>query len=433
MKRPIISAFLQQSTPDRNRLKASAALSDAPVDRSFGNEGYAYLLAQEPKSAGVCTDILKSHVRQDRYYACAFQSHKETQVFNSAVWLLDGDGERDHSFTVDFGSLMEKDKTFIPYSLMEDRKGNLLCLGEVSKNPHRLWKFKNTGELDKSFASTGFIDSDRLTAERLNFRFAAALSDGYVIACHTPEFKTVLVALSPDGTLKPTFGNEGVLDLESQLPGYGAGITGLIATTHADGSNRVLLLSLRGVGDDLFSVLSAIDSKGRLDTSFGNNGHFKSENATFYRGLSCSSVSSLVTLCGGHMLADESMQPDIIRLTSNGAPDQDFNKGAPVRFDANAGMWHHMIEYEGRLVGVGSFYNHNRAVRYQADGTLDVTFVSPWGHGAFGAVPPNPGFYMDGNSSIAFVPASKRLLICGDVNVTAQNQVAAAVLALALG
>lgn len=430
MTQPTISSLLQQSTPERNSLKA---LSGAPVDQSFGKDGYAYLLEQETKSTGQCTDILKSRVRQYRYYACALQSHKETQVFSSAVWLLDGDGKRDHSFTVDFGSLMGEDKTFTPSSLMEDHEGNLLCLGGVSDAAERLWKFKNTGELDKTFASTGFVESDQLTAERLSFRFAAALSDGYVIACHTPEFKTVLVALSPDGALKPTFGDEGVLDLESQLPGYGAGITGLIATKHANESDRILLLSLRGEGDDLFSVLSAINSRGQLDTSFGEGGHFKSENATFYRGLSCSNVSSLVTLCGGHMLADESVQPEIIRLTSNGAPDQAFNKGTPVRFDANAGMWHHMIEHEGRLVGVGSFYNHNRAVRYQADGTLDTTFVSPWGHGSFGAIAPNPGFYMEGNSSIAFVPASKRLLVCGDVNVTAQNQVAAAVLALALG
>ena len=430
MTRPTISSLLQQSTPERNSLKA---LSGAPVDQSFGKDGYAYLLEQETKSTGVCTDILKSHVRQDRYYACALQSNKETQVFNSAVWLMDSDGKRDDSFTVDFGSLVDKDKSFTPYSLMEDHEGNLLCLGEVSDAAERLWKFKNTGELDKNFASTGFVDSDQLTTERLHFRFAATLSDGYVIACHTPEFKNVLVCLSADGALKPSFGNGGVLDLESQLPGYGAGIISLITTKHADGSDRILLLSLRGEGDDLFSVLSAIDSRGQLDTSFGEGGHFKSENATLYRGLSCSNVSSLVTLCGGHMLADESMQPEIIRLTSNGAPDQAFNKGAPVRFDANAGMWHHMIEHEGRLVGVGSFYNHNRAVRYQADGTLDTTFVSPWGHGSFGAIAPNPGFYMDGDSSIAFVPASKRLLVCGEVNITAQNQVAAAVLALALG
>ncbi|WP_256589622.1 delta-60 repeat domain-containing protein [Pseudomonas sp. LLC-1] len=429
MTRPTISSLLQQSTPERNSLKA---LSGAPIDQSFGKDGYAYLLEQETKSTGVCTDILKSHVRQDRYYACALQSHKETQVFNSAVWLLDGDGKRDHSFTVDFGSLMGEDKTFTPSSLMEDHEGNLLCLGGVSEAANRLWRFKNTGELDKGFASTGFVDSDQLTAERLTFLFAATLSDGYVIACHTPGFKAVLVALSADGALNPNFGNGGVLDLESHLPGYGAGITSLIATKHAE-SDRILLLSLRGEGADMFSVLSAINSRGQLDTSFGEGGHFKSENATFYRGLSCSNVSSLVTLCGGHMLADESVQPEIIRLTSNGAPDQVFNKGIPVRFDANAGMWHHMIEHEGRLVGVGSFYNHNRAVRYLADGTLDTTFVSPWGHGSFGATPPNPGFYMDGNSSIAFVPASKRLLVCGDVNVTAQNQVAAVVLALALG
>lgn len=430
MTPPTVSSLLQQSTPERNSLKA---LSDAPVDQSFGKDGYAYLLEQETNSTGVCTDILKSHVRQDRYYACAFQSNKETHVLNSAVCLMDSDGKRDDSFTVDFGSLVDKDKSFTPSSLMENHEGNLLCLGEVSDAAERLWKFKNTGELDKDFASTGFVDSDQLTTERLNFRFAATLSDGYVIACHTPEFKTVLVALSADGALKPSFGNGGVLDLESQLPGYGAGITSLIATKQADESDRILLLSLRGEGDDLFSVLSAIDSRGQLDTSFGEGGHFKSENATFYRGLSCSNVSSLVTLCGGHMLADESVQPEIIRLTSNGAPDQAFNKGTPVRFDANAGMWHHMIEHEGRLVGVGSFYNHNRAVRYQADGTLDTTFVSPWGHGSFGAIAPNPGFYMDGNSSIAFVPASKRLLVCGDVNVTALNQVTAAVLALALG
>lgn len=187
MTRPTISSLLQQSTPERNSLKA---LSGAPVDQSFGKDGYAYLLEQETKSTGVCTDILKSHVRQDRYYACALQSNKETQVFNSAVWLMDSDGKRDDSFTVDFGSLVDKDKSFTPYSLMEDHEGNLLCLGEVSDAAERLWKFKNTGELDKNFASTGFVDSDQLTTERLHFRFAATLSDATSLLATRPNSRT---------------------------------------------------------------------------------------------------------------------------------------------------------------------------------------------------------------------------------------------------
>jgi len=430
MKRSMSAALLQHSTPKRSPLSASSTLADAPVDVDFGEQGYARLLKQEARSIGVCTDVLKSRTRPDRYYACAFQANRDTLAFNSGIWLLDGNGQRDETFTVDFSTEGENGK-FEPHSLMEDANGNLLCLGSNSDGPNRLWRFNKAGKPDPNFAGSGFVDSDQLLAERLHFRFAATMTDGYVIACHTPEFNTVLVALSHDGKLNQRFGEAGVLHLEPQLPGYGAGINSLVVATHLK-RESILLLSMRGEGDAIFSLLSSINNKGVVDTSFGEQGHVRSENATLYRGVSIGEASSLITLCGGHMFEDGSMQPQMTRLTATGRPDEAFNAGIPVRFDAAGGMWHHIHEVEDSLMGVGSFFTHNRAVRYLTNGKLDTTFVPPLGYGSFGALAPNPGFYMDGNSSIAFVSTAKRMLVCGEVNAMGPDRVDAVVLALAV-
>lgn len=406
--------------------------SEAPVDLSYAEQGYAYLLEQKPGLLGECTYILKSEASADRYYACAYQERRAPSVFASGVWALNGDGMRDNAFTVDFSSYMDPATHFIPRSLIEDTAGKLLCLGSVPGQSW-LWRFNDNGSPDITFGNEGHISSDKLLPEPVAFRYVAPLADGYVLACEGPERRTRLVALAKDGTLDTNFGKDGVLELDQELGGDGSGIASLVVTLHTDGSERVLLLTWRNKNANEYSVLSCITSTGVVDSAFADQGHFRSEVGTYYVGTSVSEqTESLITLCGGHLFEDGSIQPEISRLTLCGDPDNAFNGGKPVRFDVGGGMWHHIIEVGDRLVGIGSFYTHNKAVRYHQDGTLDTSFVPPLGYGQFGAKVPNPGFYLSSSSSIAFVNASARMLVCGSMNDAELTQTIPVVHAISL-
>ncbi|OII57226.1 hypothetical protein BIW19_13735 [Pseudomonas putida] len=406
--------------------------SEAPVDLSYAEQGYAYLLEQKPGLLGECTYILKSKVSADRYYACAYQAKRDASEFASGVWALNGDGERDNTFTVDFPSYTSHAGHFTPRSLIEDTAGKLLCLGSVTGQSW-LWRFNDNGSPDITFGNQGHISSDKLLPEPVALRYVTPLADGYVLACEGPERRTRLVALAKDGTLDTNFGKDGVLELDQELPGDGRGIVSLVVTPHADGSERVLLLTWRAENANEYSVLSCVTITGVVDSAFASKGHFRSEVGTYYAGTSVSEQpASLITLCGGHMFEDRSIQPEISRLTLHGDPADAFNGGKPVRFDVSGGMWHHIIEAGDRLVGIGSFYTHNKAVRYYQDGTLDTSFVPPLGYGQFGATVPNPGFYLSSNSSIAFVDAPARMLVCGNTNGAELTQTIPVVHAISL-
>ncbi|WJM54908.1 hypothetical protein QUC26_07000 [Pseudomonas asiatica] len=408
--------------------------SEAPVDLSYAEQGYAYLLEQEPGLIGECTYILKSKASADRYYACAYQVNRNASTFASGVWALNGNGKRDSAFTVDFPSYTSHTAHFTPRSLIEDTAGKLLCLGSVSTGQSWLWRFNDNGTPDITFGNEGHISSDKLLPEPVALRYVAPLADGYVLACEGPERRTLLLALAKDGTLDTNFGKEGILELDQVLPGDGIGVASLVVAPHTDGSERVLLLTWRNENANEYSVFSCITSTGVVDSAFANQGHFRSEVGTYYVGTSVSEqTGSLITLCGGHLFEDGSLQPEISRLTLRGVPTSAFNGGKPVRFDAAGGMWHHIIEIGDRLVGIGSFYTHNKAVRYYLGGTLDTSFVPPLGYGQFGATVPNPGFYLSPDASIAFVPAHNRMLVCGDRNNAELTQTIPVVHAISLG
>ncbi|MEG0246176.1 MAG: hypothetical protein RR726_27500 [Pseudomonas sp.] len=420
------NALLQTHTP-----RCDIPFINASVDLSYGEQGYACLLKQNANSTGQCLDILKSQTRADRYYASAYRSNDAIFRFDSGIWLLNGNGERDHAFTVDFRSHISEDADFTPHRLIEDAAGKLLCLGSVSTGHDWLWKFNADGTPDTAFGSAGHIDSDELLPEHLSLRCVAPLAEGYVLACHTPADDTVLVALANDGKLDTRFGSAGVLELEPVLAGYTMDITGLVATRHTDGSDCILLLSTRREDAGMFSVLSCITGTGMIDSSFGNQGHFRSEPGACYHGISVGALPSS-TLWGGRVFEDHIIQPEITRLTSRGVPHDAFNEGKPVRFDVASGMWHRFIEAGDCLVGIGSFATHNHAVRYHENGTLDTSFVPYLSSGRSTVTPPNHGFCLAGNASIALTANGQRMLVGGAMKEAQQSRGAPVVCALSL-
>ncbi|WP_449431596.1 delta-60 repeat domain-containing protein [Pseudomonas putida] len=393
-------------------------LPSAPIDENYAACGYAYLMGSAEGYTGTCTNILESYTRANHYYACGFNRASAPSSFNSVIALLDRDGKPDPVFKVDFRAHLPSDESFTPKKIIEDATGKLLCLGMLTTaGQSRLWRFNVDGSLDLTFAERGYIDDDQLLPERIYLERVAATSDGYVVAASDFTGNTLLVALTADGQLNTKFGQDGWVNLEHKLPGEPLGIMGLVVTTGA--AERILLLSLRAEDNNRyveFSVASCVTGKGLMDLSFGYSGNFRSEDGTYYRGISVCSSSAVITLCGGHMLDDDSVLPDITRVDFSGTPVAAFNGGNPVRYDAAGGMWHEVVEVAERLVGFGSFYTHNRAVRYLKNGKLDGTFVPPFGSGQVGATAPNSGFYLDGDASLAVVPGAQRMLLCGDLD-----------------
>jgi len=400
-------------------------LQPAPVDESYGMQGYSYVLGQDAARHSTCTDIIASLAQPGVYYAAAHFYRTADGKNDSFIQRLDADGNIERSFNFD-AHLTEQ--SFSPEQVVEDAAGKVLCLGSLYPgNPRasRLWRFNADGTLDNSFAGKGYVDGSELTLGSGFVSQFISHTDGYLFIGEKDQTLN-LAALDQNGNLKRDFGNEGFVDLEAifKYP-----IVGSPGFAMAALGQQILVTAVAVDVEHDFSLLACFNGNGTLDTAFADQGVYTAENGTYHYDLSVHAASSVITLHGGHTDDYVRMYPEVLRLTANGKPLEQFNRGRPVRFDTPGG-WNHMQEFEGRLMGWGGFYSHNRAVCYTLEGALDTQFVSPDGYGELGVDPNSDGFQPVYEASVAFVPGSHRLLVAGQNFYANANSVDASVLAI---
>ncbi|MCO7524287.1 hypothetical protein NJH54_07160 [Pseudomonas asiatica] len=403
------------------------ALQPAPVDVSYGEGGYSHVESHDPLHGSVCADICASHINSRLYYAATYRYRAADDYNGSFIRQLDEKGIAESPFA-SFNDYLSN-QTFTPTQLVEDPDNKkLLCLGRLSTGNSftmRLWRFDADGSLDQDFASKGYIDSEELMLGAGAILQLTSHAHGYKLIA-TKDGRPFLIALDDKGELKRGFGSDGFVDLDAALKyplSTGAGFA-----LAAFGQN-VLVTIVAVDSEHDFSLLASFNDVGVLDTGFADQGVFKAQDGTYHYGLSIHEPAMVITLPGGHSDDYVTMYPELLRLSADGKPLAEFNGGKPVRFDTPGG-WHYMHEVNGRLMGYGSFYSHNRAVCYALEGNLDTRFVFPDGFGELGVTPYMDGFRPTIEASVAFVPDSQRLLVAGRIfrdNQKGANAVIAAI------
>lgn len=136
----------------------------------------------------------------------------------------------------------------------------------------RVRRFTRAGELDTTFAANGEVEVPlpvsapyTLAQERGVIEDASGrLTVGVVVTDLTYLREFYLVRFSPDGLLDTTFGNAGI------LPVNGPGGTGFSGRLTHDKQGRLVL----GGHTNLRGAIVRFDADGTLDPTFGDNGWF---------------------------------------------------------------------------------------------------------------------------------------------------------------
>jgi uncharacterized delta-60 repeat protein len=240
------------------------------------------------------------------------------------------------------------------------------------------------GDLDTTFGTNGIVATDFNNGSDVG-RSAVLQPDGKIIVGGVTYiemgFDFVLARYMPDGSLDPSFGNNGkvVTDFTGSDNGYAVAL-------QADG--KILL-----AGTALYSVfeLARYNTNGSLDTTFDGDGVVTTESVPGYGNITAWEQAAVVVQTDGKIViagsaagsAPGSYNFVLIRYKNDGSLDTGFGVNGIVMTDFgpnSEGTALAIQPEDGKIViagGVGDGNNNSIAlVRYNSDGSLDTTFDS---------------------------------------------------------
>lgn len=260
------------------------------------------------------------------------------------------------------------------YAIALQADGKIIAAGYkvvVSDTDFALTRYNTNGSLDTSFGGDGIVLTN--IGNRNDVANSVALqADGKIIVAGmsstrlTGEF--ALVRYNPDGSLDTSFGTDGI-------------VTTVFGTDYAEVTAVVVVSDgkIVAVGTSWYDnnskvALARYNPDGSLDLGFGSNG-------------------KIVTAIGGGRRA-VAIQPDgkivvagfdnsftLVRYNTNGTLDTSFDGDGIATTTFGNGFYHSAsvaIQTDGKIVAGGmggTEFDLNFALaRYNADGTLDVSF-----------------------------------------------------------
>jgi uncharacterized delta-60 repeat protein len=266
----------------------------------------------------------------------------------------------------------------------------LIILGLAGASP---WAKAADGDLDPTFGNGGSVTTDFQHSTDIAYGVARQ-SDGKLVAAGTTYMNNdytgedfALIRYNADGTVDSTFGVNG--RVTTDFPGLAAVISSVVI--QPDGK-----ILVAGGAFPLFTFLgdfklARYNPDGSLDTTFGSGGIV----TTSFPGQG-SYAFSLALQSDGKIIAagtdfvnfssEDSSNTDfgLERYNADGTPDATFGNGGQVTTDFdgfNDDVFSVLVQPDGKIVAVGSaknpanFYDF-AAVRYLANGTIDITFGS---------------------------------------------------------
>jgi uncharacterized delta-60 repeat protein len=254
-------------------------------------------------------------------------------------------------------------------------------LGNPTDQDFALLRYNSDGTVDTTFGTNGRVRTD-FGAGNLESALSVAIdSQGRIVAAgHTtaPNLSRdfAVARYNPDGTLDTTFDGDGRVISISATNFDGA----VDVAIQAD--DRIVALGFLSLGVVNFAAVR-YNTDGSLDTTFGGTGIV---TATF--GGNTHDPTAVVVQPDGKVLAVGSTftnEPNnrdfaLVRFNADGSPDVSFGIGGQVttNFDSVDHIADVALQHDGRIVVTGRSNGFSGVVwalsRYEADGTLDVSF-----------------------------------------------------------
>jgi len=176
-----------------------------------------------------------------------------------------------------------------------------------------------------------------------------------------------------DGILDPTFGNNGTRTTE--LGGYAEGRALVIQN---DGKLLVAGYAA-GANDDDFTLVRYL-SDGTLDTTFDSDGSVTTDLGAYDYGYALTMQDDGKILIAGYSGSDN-IDFALVRYNSDGTLDLSFDSDGIVTTDLGSDDYARAVgvQSDGKIIVAGYSGSDNidfALVRYNSDGTLDITFDS---------------------------------------------------------
>lgn len=217
----------------------------------------------------------------------------------------------------------------------------------------------DTSSLDPTFGTNGLATANLSTAMAGLMRIARQ-PDGKYIAVGGTQEAVLVLRFASDGTLDPTFGTQGALQLPLGVSAPDVAMGRYGVALQSDGK-IVVAAHLYGLyGGYPGGVLARIAADGTLDTSFGGTGIVLAPgSSTWFDAVAIQADGKIVAL--GNVLA---------RFNTDGTLDASFaSNGSLATPSSSLDL---AIETDGTIITITS----TTIARYTAAGALDTTFAT---------------------------------------------------------
>lgn len=308
------------------------------LDPEYGTDG----IVLTDLSDGT-NDITYSLLKQidGKLIAVGESTDDEISFYKTVLVRYLGNGNIDSSFAVN-GMLAFEEDRFVYHSAILQTDGKILLMGDKTGDAPdyisniSVRRIYTDGRTDSSFGTNGIVLLPSATTSGYGKGIVLLTNGKIIIAGKDAENSALLVTfgLNSNGTPDPGFGVDGKRTIDLGFAENGLG------TIAVQSDNRILLggYYIESNNQSGFFCLR-IQVNAGTDNSFGNNGVFKTNNtASEYLELNSMIVTSNdKILLTGHVSnpSDLSSSLKMIRLLSNGTPDNSFNGNGTASFYKN--------------------------------------------------------------------------------------------------
>ncbi len=360
-------------------------LTDGSLDPSFGGNGIVLTnIVRQISSNGSPVDTAEGvRLQADGKIVVAGTAGETNEDQDFAIVRYQPDGSIDPSFgpgglvRTDFSGQVDRGT-----ALAAQTDGKWIVAGTAQGNL-ALARYHADGALDTSFGAGGKVILAALAASFGTMRAPDLVlqADGKILLATSPSTvgAFLLVRLNADGTLDPTFGNNG-----AAVIGVNSGLCTAVAIQPGNStiglSDRILAAGSSANGTRRVYTAMRFDLNGTLDPSFGSGGIQTTDVSAAGGTQTCNAVlvdptgpiNRRIYLAG----TDGANKMTVIRYSTNGALDTSFN-GTGIAIPNFSGEANALIRSgSGGIVAVGQTSNASdfALARFAADGALDPGF-----------------------------------------------------------